>query len=210
MTTGSLLINSGRVITEMKFLSVYENNNCLYINVTGGIPDLDTGEYSSVLTTLRRVLQSNPTMRVELYISSSGGYINTQSVLTNMLLQHNGVITTHGIGDVHSCATELFMIGSIRKIYAGADFMTHTCTLSIGRDTSAMVAKTAKRLHKHATKTFKRLFLTPGYLDEKYLVKFKAGEDIHLTPKQLLKYNIATHYINYNGVTKIKHIGAPK
>ena len=210
MTTGSRLINSGRAITEMKFLSVYENNNCLFINVTGGIPDLDTGEYSSVLTTLRRVLQSNPTMRVELYISSSGGYINTQSVLTNMLLQHNGVITTHGIGEVQSCATELFMIGSIRKIYAGADFMTHTCTLSIGRDTSAMVTKTAKRLHKHAIKTFKRLFLTPGYLDEKYLVKFKAGEDIHLTPKQLLKFGIATHYIKYNGVTKIKHKGAPK
>ena len=60
--------------------------------------------------------------------------------------------------------------------------------------------------NKLTNKAFKGCLLNQGYLGEKHPRKFKAGADIHLSAKQLLKRGIATHYVKRSGeiVTKLK------
>lgn len=70
-------------------------------------------------------LQQNRGKDVEVYINSPGGYIDEGVAIYNMLLAHDGKVTTIVIGAAASMASIVFLAGEVRIQSAGSYVMIH-------------------------------------------------------------------------------------
>ncbi|UZZ64392.1 hypothetical protein [Escherichia phage vB_EcoM-LTH01] len=120
---------------------------------------------------------------VNLYITSCGGYCDIADMYMTAISEAKATVVTHGIGEVASAATMIFLSGHVRICRPGSHYMFHNVQMSMGGD-SALVFKRSD-FYKDLFKE-KYYDLYKGVMTEDELVELfdRAGE-IYFTSSQM-------------------------
>lgn len=79
---------------------------------------------------------------INLYVTSCGGLCNVEDMYIAAISESKATVVTHGIGEVASAATGIFLAGHVRICRPGSYYMFHNVQLGFGGDMAHMVTRT--------------------------------------------------------------------
>ncbi len=174
-----------------------EDSNICFIN---GTIDSDTVEYVSRFIIEKNLYDNGKPKpdHLKLIINSPGGIISDCFAIIDLMNAYPIPVWTYGLGMVASCGLMIFISGNKgnRYIFKNTSILSHQWSgmaegkeheIKASEKENKMITNRVYRIYENAT----------GFSKEEIHQKLLPAEDIWLSPRESVKYNLGDHVINH-------------